>query len=514
MISWLTTFCKVISSITKMIAINQHRPFVIFLCCIIICSSCQQRPQKKPNLLVIHTDEHNFRTLGCYRETLPEESAFVWGENIKVETPNIDYLADQGALCTSFYAATPVCSPSRASFVSGRYPQNTQVVTNDIPMDDTIVTFAELLARQGYRSGYAGKWHLDGTGKPQWEPERKFGFHDNRYMFNRGHWKQLEDSEEGPRVASRDTDDLPDYGIAGANSFNFTTDFLTQKTIDFINDNKEEPFCYMVSYPDPHGPNTVRAPYDTMYRHFNFQKPKTAYKDSTGLPPWARMAKKTITSAQMTQYFGMVKCIDDNVGRILNALKQTGRLENTIVVFTSDHGDLCGEHGKDNKGNPLEASAKIPFIVHYPGKIQKGLVVDQAMSTVDFLPTIMSLMKIPTAGLEQGRDASVLFLTGKAPAVWEDVVFIRGTGKRDNKPDINWLAAFTDRYKLIYSPTSQPWLFDHEKDPDELINYYNDPAYKDVISDLSRSIIEYGEKYNDPRVHMNKIRSELEMFHN
>ena len=123
-------------------------------------------------------------------------------------------------------------------------------------------------------------------------------------------------------------------------------------------------------------------------------------------------------------------------------------------------------------------------------------------------------MKIPTAGLEQGRDASVLFLTGKAPAVWEDVVFIRGTGKRDNKPDINWLAAFTDRYKLIYSPTSQPWLFDHEKDPDELINYYNDPAYKDVISDLSRSIIEYGEKYNDPRVHMNKIRSELEMFHN
>ena len=106
----------------------------------------------RPNLLVIQTDEHHYNTLGCY------------GGKI-VKTPNIDWLARNGALCTSFYATTPVCSPSRAAFVSGRYPQNTPVVTNNIPLDDDIVTFAELVKREGYATGYAGKWHLDGNGQ-------------------------------------------------------------------------------------------------------------------------------------------------------------------------------------------------------------------------------------------------------------------------------------------------------------------------------------------------------------
>lgn len=105
------------------------------------------------NLLIIETDEHHFSTLGCYGGTI-------------VETPNIDWIARNGALCTSFYATTPVCSPSRASLVSGLYPQKTPVTTNNIPLDDSIVTFAEILRRRGYATGYAGKWHLDGTGKP------------------------------------------------------------------------------------------------------------------------------------------------------------------------------------------------------------------------------------------------------------------------------------------------------------------------------------------------------------
>ena len=266
----------------------------------------------------------------------------------------------------------------------------------------------------------------------------------------------------------------------------------------------------MVSFPDPQGPNTVRAPYSTMYTHFDFQKPKSALKDSTDLPQWAKMSRKTITSPQMAQYFGMVKCVDDNVGRILNILKETNQLQKTIIVFTSDHGDLCGEHGKDNKGNPLEASAKIPFLLHYPGKVPVKTIINEALSTVDFLPTILSLMHVPTAGLEQGRDASGLFINSMAPAGWHDVIFVRGTGRRDNKPDINWLAAVTDRYKLIYSPQDVPWFFDLEVDPNELVNHYQNPEYQKVISDLSKSIIDYGEKYNDPRVHVAKFMMEIE----
>jgi arylsulfatase A-like enzyme len=119
--------------------------------------------------LIIQTDEHHFSTLGCY------------GGQI-VETPHIDSLAEQGALCTSFDATTPVCSPSRGSLVSGLYPQKTPVVTNNIPLDDSIITFAEILKRNDYATGFAGKWHLDGNEKPQWAPKRKFGFEDNRFM--------------------------------------------------------------------------------------------------------------------------------------------------------------------------------------------------------------------------------------------------------------------------------------------------------------------------------------------
>ena len=208
---------------------------------------------KQYNVLVIQTDEHHFKTLGCY------------GGKI-VKTPNIDWIAENGALATSFYATTPVCSPSRASLITGRYPQNTPVTNNNIRLDDNIVTFAEVLRRKGYKTGYSGKWHLDGIGKPQWQPKRNFGFSDNRYMFNRGHWKKFITTKTGPQIGSINKRGIPDYKLNGANKKTFSTDWLADRTIEFLNTNQGKPFCYMVSFPDPHGPNTVREPYDTMYK--------------------------------------------------------------------------------------------------------------------------------------------------------------------------------------------------------------------------------------------------------
>lgn len=131
-------------------------------------------------------------------------------------------------------------------------------------MNDDVISFAQILKKNGYMTGYAGKWHLDGNEKPQWEPKRKFGFEDNRYMFNRGHWKILELTPDGPQVRAR-KNGKPGYGVTGADKKSFTTDFLADRTIEFIEKNKNKPFCYMVSIPDPHGPDTVRKPYDTMY---------------------------------------------------------------------------------------------------------------------------------------------------------------------------------------------------------------------------------------------------------
>ena len=441
------------------------------------------KPAAKPNLLIIHTDEHNFRTLGCYRDQLPKEQAFVWGDGVKVDTPNIDSLARRGALCDRFYATSPVCTPSRASFLTGCYPQNTGAPVNNMTLRDDLLTFAEVLRRDGYTTGYAGKLHVDGPAKPGWQPKRDLGFADHRYMFNRGHWKNLEDTAKGPAVKGGDT-----YKIGGADAKSFTTDFLADKTVEFIRANKNRPFCFMLSIPDPHGPNTVRPPYDTMFANLQFQRPAT----SGGKGAFENMPR----------YFGMVKCIDDNVGKILAALESAGLSDSTIVVFTSDHGDMCGEHGLTNKGVPFEASARIPFVISYPGIIKPGTVIHEALATVDFKPTVLGLLGISPDNRDEGRDASALLRTGKPPANWQDMTFSRNAGGQ-------WLMAVSSRCKFIVYADADPALFDLERDPFEMHNLFSTPAMRETVREMARSLTGYAKRYKEPTADKPAIRADL-----
>ncbi|MFT5304236.1 MAG: arylsulfatase A-like enzyme [Mariniblastus sp.] len=457
--------------------------------------------ESRPNVIVIMTDEHNFRTLGCYRERMEKRQAYMWGPSV-VETPNIDWIAANGAICTSFYATTPVCSPSRGCLISGLYPQATPVVTNNIRLADDVVTFAEILGQQGYATGYAGKWHLDGDGKPQWAPKRKFGFDDNRYMFNRGHWKNLKLDEAKPRVGST-KGNTPSYDVGDADEKTFTTDFLIDRTIEFVETNKSKPFCYMVSIPDPHGPDTVRAPYDTMYDDQVYEKPTTFDLDDRAIPVWGEPAQKT--GFGQSKYYGMVKCIDDNMGRLIESLRTNGVLDNTMIVFTADHGDLRGEHHRQNKGVPWEGSARVPFLVYYPKSIKAGTVINQALTSVDFTPTLMTMFEVSTEQKFHGRDFTEL-LTGKTKTgnAWEDIAFARGTGET-----AGWLMAVTDRYKLVVSTSDKPWLFDLKRDPDEMINMIDNSAYREIARKLSASLTAYGEKFKDPRAKAPSVVADL-----
>jgi arylsulfatase A-like enzyme len=460
----------------------------------VVCGSLSAAD--KPNLVVIITDEHNFRTLGCYRALLPKEQAFIWGDGVAVETPHLDSIAKSGLLCDRFYAASPVCTPSRAAFFSGRYPQNTGAWSNDHPMNDDVVTFAEALRRNGYATGYAGKWHLDGGAKPGWAPSRKFGFDDNKYMFNRGHYKQLEDAPDGPRVKGGNN-----YNVKGADEKSFTTDFLADKTVAFIQAHQAQPFCFVVSLPDPHGPNTVRPPYDSMFGAMKFQQPRSAFASGAGLPSCAApFAKPQLEN--MSHYFGMVKCIDDNVGKILGALRAAGVAERTAVVFTSDHGDMCGEHGRVNKGIPLEGSARIPFVMSFPGKIKPGTVIHEALNNTDFKPTILGLLGLPRDERDEGRDASALFVNGKAPTDWKNVTFSRNaTG--------NWLMAASSRYKFIVSPDSDPCLFDLDEDPFELANKFAAPSSRTVVRELARELLAHSRRCKDAYVDQPPVLADL-----
>ncbi|WP_430934893.1 sulfatase family protein [Saccharicrinis sp. 156] len=471
--------------------------FAFVLLEILLFSQQVESQNDKPNLVIIFTDEHNFRTLGCYREQLDEDQAFVWGKGVEVKTPHIDRIAHEGAVCNNFYSSSPVCTPSRASFVSGKYPIATRSYRNDIPLYDDVITFAEVLRNEGYSTSYLGKWHLDGDAKPGFEPDRKFGFTDNRYMFNRGHWKGLDEKDGKPVLYGKydAQTQRQSVNLKKITKENFTTDYLASKALEILERDKDKPFCMMISIPDPHTPNTVRPPYDTMYEDLFFKEPKTMQTPKDKMPKWAAIGDKNeakeLDQGKMQRYFGMVKCIDDNVGRILGFLDKNKLTDNTIVLFTSDHGDLMGEHRKHNKGNPYEASAKVPFVLRYPSKIRPGKVINKAFTTADFTPTILGMMGMPALKKQHGIDASVDFTSKKKVITDDRVTYMTSSSQ-------NWIAALTYRYKLVLSPSEKPWLIDLKKDANEEVNFYKNPEYKEVVKKLQTELLMQAKKFKDP----------------
>jgi len=461
------------------------------------------------------TDEHNIKTLGCYRDRMEDTHAFPWGDGVKVDTPHIDSLAADGALFTNFNTIAPLCTPSRASFMTGLYPAFTGAKDNHGTMNQDAVTFAELLQKEkGYYTGYIGKWHLNGRISPGFnDKNRPFGFNHTRYQFNRGHYKYFE--EENGEVHVQESMD----NITGNLEVGYGTDFLFKKATNFISKQLEEDrhFALMLSIPDPHGPNVVRPPYDTMFNTMKFNMPASgvaAFNKSPATPGFAtirqnlQIANETIAALENSEewqtnlrnYFGMVKLIDDKLGDLLSLLKKSGQEENTIVVFTSDHGDMMGEHGHYNKGKPYKSSAGVPFIIRYPKKIQKRKVVRTAYSSPDFAPTILSLMGIDHTGANfQGVDGSKEL---KSKMSWTNNVQIRYI--TDSKR-ATWAAAVDRQYKLILARNGPPFLFDLQKDPDEIYNVYADENYKIIGQTLKTALLTAMKDYKFPLMSQRSI---------
>lgn len=488
--------------------------FYLLLACGAACAPADSQTPGRPNILIIHTDEHNFRTLGCYREELAPSQAFPWGEKVAVETPHIDRLAAQGVLFSHCYATSPVSSPSRASFLTGLYAPKNGVFTNDMVLSPQAATFAEILRQAGYATGYIGKLHLNGKGRPQWQPERDFGFTDNRYMYNRGHWKKIEERNGRPAF-------LLESPASAADSLTYPTDYFTDRALEFIRAHRDSAFCCILALPDPHSANLVRAPYDTMYHQLPFQTPLSAKADTTGMPAWCHGNDYPEDKPEdMAQYFGMIKCIDDAIGRLLKALEKEGIAQNTLVIFTADHGDMCGQHGLINKSVPMDDAARIPLIVSYPAALPQGIRVEPVVSVVDFAPSLLAVCGIATEQAFDGRELSALWKGQKLPARYADITFMRAPTTTMVKSDWDesrlanrslWIAAVTPRYKLIFSenPGDKPWLTDLLLDPDEIQNRYDEPAYRPVARRLAEALQAYGREQKDVRVSHPKIAAEI-----
>jgi len=441
--------------------------------------SAEVSSERPPNLLIIHTDQQSSWTLGIYGGTL-------------IDTPRIDTIGREGAVFSNFFTNSAVCTPSRGCFLTGRYPHAHGAYKNNIELNRDEMTLARVLQQNGYETGYAGKWHLDGTPKPGWmKPSRSMGFEDCRYMFNRGHWKKIVEDAGG------DAKESP-YKVIGDEK-TYTTDWLASKTIDFIKRQRENPFFFMVSIPDPHTPYTVRAPYDTMLNPDDMPIPSTFSQKNP--PKWAAAARdngryamkkpkrEEILRRDIAGYCGEVKCIDDNVGRILDCLAEQGILDNTIVVFTTDHGDYMGEHGLLGKNQLYETAYRIPMLIRWPKKIAGNTAVDSIISTVDFQPTMLNLMGIEPSGREQGGDASALIQGRKAD--WQDVSFI-------HHASLKRAGIFTKQYELAYVQNNDHILFDRLNDPEQVNNLFNDPKYKNVIDELTGQIIAHNTEVNSP----------------
>jgi uncharacterized sulfatase len=260
----------------------------------------------------------------------------------------------------------------------------------------------------------------------------------------------------------------------------------------------------MVSFPDPHPPFTVESKYHSMFPEESMELPETFHQKN--LPSWAEKMRRqdvewehvsseddprreAIFRKWKSKYLGEIKCIDDNVGRILKTLRERNLLDDTLIIFTSDHGEYMGEHGLYFKNALYEPAHHVGTLMRWPGRIRPGTVVEECVANVDVLPTLAGLLSLKTSGREQGRDASPLLRREKID--WKDEAFI-------HKDYFSQSGVFTQEWELGLDKSGDSVLFDRKRDPLQVNNLYHDPQHKAVVDELTERTIQHNKKLGSP----------------
>ena len=357
----------------------------------------------------------------------------------------------------------------------------------------------------------------NGFGAPN---KRSFGFVDTKYQWNRGHWKFIEERSNGRIKAYTYEGGIKVFNTRKSRRDAYTTDFITNRAIEYINAKagsaNRTPFTMMLSYPDPHGPHDVREPYNTMFDHLHFEFPQSAklgLKKQPAPPSWSYSSTREIPKGvkldkidekidlyensadfqwRQRQSFGMIKLLDDSIGRLLKTLEDNDMTNNTIVIFTSDHGGTMGEHNSAGKDTPYKTSAGVPFLIQWPGKIPAGKHIETAYSSVDFVPTLLNLVGMNTTELGlPGLDASGDLMNDRM--LISDGNQLRFIDRAKGQ----WAAAFSQRYKLVLGPNKmEPYLLDSAVDPNELINFYNQQGYKKTSKKMKKALLQAMEEHD------------------
>ena len=413
-----------------------------------------ERTDERPNLVFVFADQMRAHAMGCMG-------------NKQIITPNLDELASEGILVTNGISAQPVCTPYRAQLMTGRYGHSTGVIHNDIRLPDNERVIGEVMKENGYSTGYIGKWHLSGDRDNPVDAKNRRGW-DFWAVRNCSHahtkpeyW--LNDSKEPIRVPG------------------WEPDIQTDLALEFINKNKQSPFCLFLSFGPPHNPYKAPDEYVNMYRG----------KKLTARPNVPKAKTKTLR-----QYYAMTTSLDACMGRIKNALKEAGISKNTIVVFTSDHGDMLGSQGHKLKQRPWEEAINIPLIVRYPRKIDGGQRRDWIVSSVDIMPTLLGLCGIPVPANVEGMDYSATF-TGQSTKE-RDAAFLfnvhHGSG-----PGTDWRGIRTKEWIYAYHASGDWILYNLRKDPYQLKNLIDDPHSAATKKELHQQLEAMRKKVGESR---------------
>ena len=402
---------------------------------------------RKPSVLIILPDQWRGQALGR-------------AGNPDVRTPHLDKLADQGLFFRTAFANTPVCCPARAIMLTGKYAHKNGMIANDLRLAASQTTIAEILKREGYRTGFIGKWHLDGGKRePGFVPpgSRRQGF---------DFWAAGECRHTHFRPIYFRDDPAPIIDER------FEPEVWTDRAIEFLREAGDSPFFLIVSMGPPHDP--YGAP-------DRFQKTYDPAKLSMRAN-W-REGVKGAGRSEIAKYYAAMTAVDEQVGRLLQSLDDLKRANDTIVLFTSDHGDMLGSQGARLKRKPWEESIRVPCILRYPEKIKPGRVADALISHVDFAPTLLGLCGVSVPGEMQGKNLADLVLgrTEQGPDEVLLQIFVPFAGDGTPKP---WRGLRTDQY--MYARTeSDPWLlYDLKADPFELTNLIGDPSRADLLKRL------------------------------
>jgi choline-sulfatase len=436
---------------------------------------------RQPDVLIIMADQ-----------MVP--SALPFHGNSIVQTPAMSWLAETGVVFDAAYTGSPLCAPGRASFMSGLLPSRHRAYDNAAEFTSEIPTFAHYLRRAGYRTVLSGKMHFCGTDQLHGFEERlttdiypaDYGWTPNwDSPYDRPSWyhDMLSVIDAGPCVRSNQLDFDDEVAFAAERSL-----------FGHIRSGDERPFCYVVSFSHPHDPFAIPRKWWDLYRDEDVPMPEIGYDEALLHPHERRLravcamndvelSEDNIRAARRA-YYGAISYVDDHTARLVGLLRETGRLDDTVVMVTSDHGEMLGERGAWYKMSFYEGSARVPLVVRAPRLFEPGRV-STAVSTMDLLPTLVGLAHDGDAseivGSLDGR--SLLPHLAGAPDHDETVAEYLAEGAIAPIVMIR-----RGRHKFIHSPADPDQLFDVVADPNEQANLVADPGSAGLLEEFRREV--------------------------